>query len=172
MFVKCTHAHLPLVPFIKLFWPTVETAGDEAWPTHLKDACSPEESSDAPLSFLCCSSYERIDCRASCFLYEINDVSVNYCIGVKLDWTTCVHLRLKRAHVTCRTTELAAIISNSVRMLATGSNKYLFSRLPFPVSRNPFAKGLWSIFSCVIWNATTWKQYNTNKDNFKVSQWR
>lgn len=29
---------------------------------------------------------------------------------------------------------------------------YLFSRLPLPVSRNPLAKGLWSIFSWVIWN--------------------
>lgn len=48
--------------------PTVDTAGDEAWPKHLKEACSPEESSEAPFSFFCCSSYERMDCRASCFL--------------------------------------------------------------------------------------------------------
>lgn len=48
--------------------PTVDTAGDEAWPKHLKGACSPEESSEAPFSFFCCSSYERMDCRASCFL--------------------------------------------------------------------------------------------------------
>ncbi len=73
-----------IVPF-KSFWPAVETAGDEAWRKHLKDACSPEESSDVPFSFFCCPSYERIDCRASCFLYEIkvdgklrNDVSVNH----------------------------------------------------------------------------------------------
>lgn len=47
----------------------MDTAGDEAWPKHLKDACSPEESSEAPFSFFCCSSYERMDCRASCFLH-------------------------------------------------------------------------------------------------------
>lgn len=44
-----------LLPF-RCGGPKVDTAGDEAWPKHLKDACSPEESSDAPFSFFCCSS--------------------------------------------------------------------------------------------------------------------
>lgn len=56
--------------------PTVDTAGDEAWPKHLKEACSPEESSEAPFSFFCCSSYERMDCSASCFLCTSTQVII------------------------------------------------------------------------------------------------
>lgn len=82
-------------------------------------------------------------------------------------------LRIKCFHAKCMKTEIASIISNSVldfRTLWNAVNKqlvlsYLFSRLPFPVSRNPFAKGLWSIFSCVIWNAMTGNRYSLNKDN-------
>lgn len=38
----------------------------------------------------------------------------------------------------------------------------LFSLLPLPVSRNPFAKGLLSIFSCVIWEMEVWFEFKTN----------
>lgn len=34
--------------------------------------------------------------------------------------------------------------------IITHNHTNLFSRLPLPVSRNPFAKGLLSIFNCVI----------------------
>lgn len=42
---------------------------------------------------------------------------------------------------------------------------YFFSRLPAPVSRNPFANGLLSIFSCVICKEAKKKNHEfTSKD--------
>lgn len=46
----------------------METAGEEDWAKQLKAACSLEDSSEVPVSFLCRSSYTLMDWRVSCFL--------------------------------------------------------------------------------------------------------
>lgn len=55
---------------LRLDVPTVDTAGEEAWAKQLKAACSLEDSSEVPVSFLCLSSNTLIDCRVSCFLRQ------------------------------------------------------------------------------------------------------
>lgn len=151
--MRTAHVCLPVVPF-KWLCATVETAGDEAWRKHLKDACSPEESSDVPFSFFCCSSYERIDCRASCFLYHTHFQDR----PLRKEMAS-----VGKPRIVLQTIETRALLSSARLLVCYGEHAglhqwklhcsgrlYLFSRLPFPVSRNPLAKGLWSIFSCVI----------------------
>lgn len=48
----------------------METAGEEDWAKQLKAACSLEDSSEVPVSFLCRSSYTLMDWRVSCFLQK------------------------------------------------------------------------------------------------------
>ena len=48
----------------------METAGEEDWAKQLKAACSLEDSSEVPFSFLCLSSNTLMDCRVSCFLWQ------------------------------------------------------------------------------------------------------
>ena len=55
---------------LRLDVPTVDTAGEEDWAMQLKAACSLEESSEVPFSFLCLSSNTLMDCRVSCFLWQ------------------------------------------------------------------------------------------------------
>ena len=55
---------------LRLDVPTVDTAGEEDWAKQLKAACSLEDSSEVPFSFLCLSSNTLMDCRVSCFLWQ------------------------------------------------------------------------------------------------------
>lgn len=48
--------------------------------------------------------------------------------------------------------ELLIIGSFFLKTVKVAMKAYFFSLLPAPVSLKPLAKGLWSIFSCVIWN--------------------
>lgn len=48
--------------------------------------------------------------------------------------------------------DLLAIGSFFLKTVKVAMKAYFFSLLPAPVSLKPLAKGLWSIFSCVIWN--------------------
>lgn len=93
-----------------------------------------EASESAPsLSALHWSSYIRSDGMVSCFLSMIFILTIHYDLlrfGT-LQTTPWQHHAETHTH-RCRCTT------------------HLFSLLPFPVSLNPLAKGLLSIFNCVI----------------------
>lgn len=95
------------------------------WTWSLPAGVSLDEASESTpsRSALHWSSYIRSDGMVSCFLSTTTTNNMNNNNNVKLATFE------KKTH----------------------THTHLFSLLPFPVSRNPLAKGLLSIFSCVIW---------------------